>query len=148
MRQSRNENVIRPTLLALALVLLIAASCPLAGQQAETAPEWFGFTPYPGTRELCSQSVRGQAGEEIVWHMHAAKDKPAQVADFYIKANDGSKVRHAEVERKGDAVTLRRGDIVLTIQPAGSDHPQCGGKPEAAEITVIIISRMSRPGKA
>ena len=144
-----------PPLVALAIV----ATCLASGQQtavgdfqsksvAAEANGWFGFEAYPGARELCSQVIRGQAGEEILWHSYATKDKPSQVAAFYVKANDGLKEKRAEVERAGDEVKLRRGDDVLSVQPSGSNHPQCGRKPDAAEATVIIVSRMSRPVKA
>jgi len=124
---------------ALRTLLLAVAIFSIPGQSAETV-EWFGFTAYPSARGLCSQTVRGQGGEEIFWHSYAAKDPPSAVGDFYAKSN-------ASAERKGDTLTLKRGEFVLSVHPAASGYPQCDRKPSAADRTVIVVSRISRPGK-
>lgn len=135
----------------LTFALVTAAAYSIGGpQRANAEPqatggEWFGFSPYANAREVCSQSVLGQGGQEILWHQYATKDKLSAVIAFYVKVNENDKDRHSEVERKGDeSLTIRRGDTVLSVQAANSDYPNCGRKVTADERTVVIVSRIIR----
>ena len=121
---------------------LVAAVLLVCAVSATDAQEWFGFTPYPGARTLCSQSVLGQNGEEILWHSYATKDKPARVAGFYRKE------KNAKTDKADDtALTLRRGDSVLDVFSPTAHYPQCDVKPDPRERTVIVVSRMLRRAK-
>ena len=135
-------SVIKQRFLLFTLVMVLTFSA--AAQQQE----WFGFTAYPGARELCSQSVLG-GHAEILWHSYATKDKPSQVIDFYVKDNDKSsnKDTQGQVEQHGNTLTLRRGDTILSVRDAaGTDYPECNSKPSAGERTVILVSRMTPRG--
>ncbi len=134
---------IRPRFLP--LVLMIASTLHATAQQ----PEWSGFTPYPGARAMCSQSVLGQQGEEILWYSYATKDKTSRVIAFYVKDNDGkpNQDKQGQAEQSGNTLSLRRDDTVLSVQVAAADYPGCGHKVRVGERTVIIVSRMVRRGK-
>jgi hypothetical protein len=125
------------------LLVVLLTTISANAQQAE----WFGFPAYPGARELCTQSVLGQQGEEILWHSYATKDKPSQVIAFYVKDNGRNKDTQGQAEQNGDMLTLRHEDTVLSVHVAGGDYPQCGHKPHTAERTVIVVSRKTDRGR-
>jgi hypothetical protein len=104
--------------------------------------EWFGFMAYPGAHDLCSQSVLGTGGEQILWRSYASKDKPSKVIAFYVKREGNVQGRPRKTKRVGNTLTSRRGNRVLSVQPADSVYPQCSHNPGAGERTVIVISRM------
>ena len=124
------------------IFLLVAAVLLVYTVSATDAQEWFGFRPYLGARALCSQSVVGQNGEEVLWHSYATKDKPARVAAFYRKE------KNAKTDKADDAaLTLRRGDSVLDVFAPAAHYPQCDAKPDTGERAVIVVSRMLRRAK-
>lgn len=126
------------------LALLVLAISSLHAQHDQNAPPnntgWFGFAAYPGTRELCTESVLGRQGTEILWRSFATKDDLNRVAAFYSKRDSATQ------EKRNGSIELRHGDdLILSIDPVSSDYPKCGQKARAGEKTVIVVSqRISR----
>jgi|SRR5215469_2757272 len=133
----------RNLILSFALLLLFSPSLNAQHDQAPPpSTTWFGFAVYPGTRELCTQSVLGTRGEEILWRSFATKDDLKRVAAFYSKKDS------ATPEKSNGSIELRHGDdIILSIHPASADYPKCDQKARAGEKTVIVVSQMISRGK-
>ena len=106
---------------------------------------WFGFTPYPGARELCDQMVDGRSSSGpmgIHWRSYATRDATEDVIAFYAKAEG------RDVGVEGKSITVRRGkekvEAVLSVHAASAtDYPGCDSKPRPEEKTVIIVSHRS-----
>lgn len=115
---------------------------PWPEKQERSDPNWFGFTPYPGARELCHQWVDGRDSSGpvgIEWRSYAARAATEQVIAFYAKSGD----RNAE--RGDNSITVHQGkDRVLSVHAvSASGYPSCDNKPRPEEKTVIIVSQRS-----
>jgi hypothetical protein len=122
-------------------ILLISAVSIMNLSALDSGQEWFGFTPYPGARQLCDQFVmgRGSGGPmEIHWLSYATTDAMAKAVAFYQKVKD--------VEKGSGSVTFRLDkDTTLSVQAAtSSDYPKCDSKPKSGEQTVIVVSHAIR----
>lgn len=131
-------------LLGFALLLLSVLS--LNAQNDQTPPPnsttWFGFATYPGARELCTESVLGTRGQEILWRSFATKDDMNRVAAFYAKKDS------ATPEKRNGSIEFRHGDdIILSIHSASADYPKCDEKARSGEKAVIVVSQMISRGK-
>lgn len=123
--------------------LLLFAASILTLTAQNNGREWNGFAAYPGARQLCDQSVMGQAGGammEIHWRSYATPDATAKVIAFYEK----TKVK--DVEKDSDSVTFRLDeDTRLSVYAATAAHyPTCENQPKSDEKTVIVVSRATR----
>ena len=141
MRSER--NLAARNLLGFALLLL--ATLSVNGQNDQTPPNstsWFGFAAYPGARELCTESVLGTRGQEILWRSFATRDDLNRVTAFYSKKDTATPVK------SNGSIELRHGDdIILSIHSAAGDYPKCDQKARAGEKTVIVVSQMISRGK-
>lgn len=127
-----------------ALFVLAIASFNVQHDQTPPpdSPTWFGFAVYPGTRELCNESVLSTNGTEILWRSFATKDDLNRVAAFYSKKDSATQ------EKRNGSIELRHGDdLILSIHPASSDYPKCGQKARSGEKTVIVVSQRISRGK-
>lgn len=126
--------------------LLVLAVASFNVQHDQTLPPdsstWFGFAVYPGTRELCTESVLSTNGAEILWRSFATKADLNRVAVFYSKRDS------APQEKRNGSIELRHGDdFILSIHAASADYPKCNQKARAGEKTVIVVSQRTSRGK-
>jgi hypothetical protein len=109
---------------------------------AQGNPEWYGFAPYPGARQLCGQVVMEQPGlhtMEIRWHSYATADAVAKVVAFY----ENTKV--TDEKKDADSVTFHLDkDTSLSVHAASGSYPGCDNKPKSNEATVIVVSHAIR----
>lgn len=109
---------------------------------AQGNPEWYGFPPYPGARQLCGQTVMEQPGlhaMEIHWHSYATADAMAKVAAFY------EKTKAKDEKKAADSVSFHLDkDTSLSIHTASASYPGCDNKPKSNEATVIVVSHAVR----
>lgn len=142
----RSERNLAARNLSLGFALLLLPVLSLNAQNDQTSPpnstSWFGFAAYPGARELCTESVLGTRGQEILWRSFATRDDLNRVTAFYSKKDTATPVK------SNGSIELRHGDdIILSIHSAAGDYPKCDQKARAGEKTVIVVSQMISRGK-
>jgi hypothetical protein len=108
---------------------------------AETEESWLDFVAYPGARRLCAQHVTGNV-MHIHWTAYATPDPCPAVIAFYVQRYPGTPM--------GDTLTISaRAGARLSVHAAGSSgYPTLEVGPDAADQTVIIVSRAVGPGIA
>lgn len=116
-------------------IWITAALFIFASARAEES--WGPFPVHKDTRELCSESVLGTDGSEILWRSYALHKTVDQVVAFYQKRLS---IMPAAVDHNGKE--FRKGTHTLSIYPVAyhRDIPHCFKTPMQGEKSILLIS--------
>jgi hypothetical protein len=119
-------------MLRVATLLLFATAVAVAGD----------FTPYAGSRNLCSEHVIGNT-MHLEWSAWVSGDKLATVVAFYEKQLHAT----ATTGTHGERTLVLGKDRNLSLYPATryADFPHCDAKPDRrGDSTILLFSQAIR----